>query len=329
LSDLWQAGLAWSSRGLDAEPWPADIADLFPVRILPLALARRLSIGADWTVRADGPWEVGAVPTRWPGTLRTLYLGGSSAGTGGLVVADAVSRLRAELDVLTQELSELELELATAQEEIAGFTHRYHSLVGSRLASLDELQAQFAARRAAAEPHDLEAGRDAEAARARAEQSHQESRRWTCENPEAPRPFVPNGDLKKLYRQLAQKIHPDRARDEADRTWRTQLMSEANRAYRAGDAAALAEVLALWREGTRPGAAAETDAERLASQVAAHKRRIADIEGELNRLFGSKLYELFTAAQIARRAGRDLLQEMAARLDADLAAARARLTPVS
>jgi hypothetical protein len=106
-------------------------------------------------------------------------------------------------------------------------------------------------------------------------------------------------------------------------------MSEANRAYRAGDAAALAEVLALWREGTRPGAAVETDAERLASQVAAHKRRIADIEGELNRLFGSKLYELFTAAQIARRAGRDLLQEMAARLDADLAAARARLTPVS
>ena len=27
---------------------------------------------------------------------------------------------------------------------------------------------------------------------------------------------------------MAQKIHPDRADDEADRAWRTQLMSEAN-----------------------------------------------------------------------------------------------------
>jgi len=150
-----------------------------------------------------------------------------------------------------------------------------------------------------------------------------------AQTPDAARAFAPTGDLKKLYRKLAQKIHPDRARDEADRAWRTQLMSEANRAYRAGDQTGLAEVLSLWQEGSGTRAEPETDTQRLAGQVAALKRRVAEIEGELNRLFGSKLYELFTAAQIARRTGRDLLQEMALRLDADIEAARARLAPVS
>jgi hypothetical protein len=35
----------------------------------------------------------------------------------------------------------------------------------------------------------------------------------------------------------------------------------------------------------------------------------------LQRLFGSKLYELFIAARQARRQGRDLLTEMAEKLD--------------
>lgn len=330
LQDVWQECLAWSSRGLDTEAWPSRIAELFPVRILPLALARQLSFTADWVVRADAPDDPAAVRP-WPGSLRTLLIGddATTRAFGGLIVADAASRLRAELEVLNQELSELELELATAQGEIADFTRRYHSLIGSRLAALDELQAELAARRAAAEPGDLEAGRAADAARARAEQSRQESQRWADQTPDATRAFAPTGDLKKLYRKLAQKIHPDRARDEADRAWRTQLMSEANRAYRAGDQAGLAEVLSLWQEGSGARAEPETDTQRLAGQVAALKRRVAEIEGELNRLFGSKLYELFTAAQIARRTGRDLLQEMAQRLDADIEATRARLTPVS
>jgi len=57
----------------------------------------------------------------------------------------------------------------------------------------------------------------------------------------------------------------------------------------------------------------------------AFARRIAEIERELNKLFGSKLYELFTACNIARRVGRDLLEEMATRLDADIAGVRAQL----
>lgn len=325
---LWQASLDWSGRGLDREPWPDGLLQLFPVCVAPLRLCRRLALSGDWAVL------VGVAPDRaaeaWPGAASTLWLieavGGAPELRSGLpAVADPVAQLRAQLELLTQELSELELELATAQAEIAGFNRRYHDLVGGRMAELDQLQAQLASYRAATMPEDLDARQDAEHARCRAEQSRRESERWRADPRASAGTFSPSRDLKRLYRSLAQKIHPDRARDETDRAWRTQLMSEANRAYREGDEAGLHEIFSLWQEGAGQRQARDTDAERLGAQVDTLKRRIAAIEGELNRLFGSRLYELFTAAGIARRAGRDLLEEMGARLTAQIEQARRQL----
>lgn len=324
-ADLWRLCLAWSQRGLDDEPWPEEVATLLPVRILPLALAQRVATASDWVIVTDPARMPAAAPVPWPGAQRTLALGAPGAG-GRLATTDPLIRQRAELEVLGQELSELELELATAQAEIAEFTRRYHALIGTRMAMLDELRAEAATRQSEAEAADAEAGLDAEAARQRAERSRRESEGFErILREDQPRPFAPSGDLKKLFRKLAQKIHPDRAESESDRAWRTQLMSEANRAYQAGDEAALLEVWALWQEGGAQRAARETGDGELAGQIARLKKRIADIETELNRLFGSRLYELFTATNIARRAKRDLLQEMADRLDADIAAVRASL----
>ena len=322
---LWRQCLAWSQRGMDEEAWPAGLETLFPIRILPQALAARLTEASDWVI-LTAPARLPADLCRaWPGALRTLALGAEAAG-GSLTGVDPAARQRAELDVLTQELSELELELATAHAEVAEFTRRYHALIGSRMAVLDELRAELAAHQAAADAADTEACAAAAAAHERAEETRRDSSRFEQIVRETSRPFAPSGDLKKLFRRLAQKIHPDRADNESDRVWRTQLMSEANRAYQAGDQAALLEVLALWEEGTEFRARRESDGDILSAQLARLKRRIAEIEGELNRLFGSRLYELFTATNIARRAKRDLLQEMADRLDADIAAVRGQLS---
>jgi hypothetical protein len=322
---LWQECQAWSQRSLDNEPWPEDLALLFPVRILPLELARGLATPSDWVVAFHQGQVPASTTVAWPGAQRTLCLG-TVGRTGKLATADPHARQRAELEVLTQELSELELELATAQAEVAEFTRRYHAQIGTRMAALDELNAEIAARRAEAEEADADARLDADAASRRAEQSRRESEHFEhMLREDRPRAFKPSGDLKKLFRKLAQKIHPDRAESEPDRIWRTQLMSEANRAYQAGDEAALLEVMALWQEGSARRAERETDNDQLTSQIARLKKRIADIERELNSLFGSRLYELFTATNIARRAKRDLLQEMADRLDADIAAARTQL----
>jgi hypothetical protein len=321
---LWWKCLGWSNRNLDSEPWPEGLEALFPVRILPLALARRLTVDSDWVVLVEPQGLSAGMHRAWPGAQRTLLLGASAAETF-LSAPDPAAGLRAELEVLTQELSELELELATAQAEIGEFTRRYHALIGTRMSTLDDLRAELAARLASEDETDIEAGQAAETARTRADQTQRESSRLEELARETARPFAPTSDVKKLFRKLAQKIHPDRARSEPDRAWRTQLMSEANRAYQAGDESALLEVLALWQEGNRQQPLQEDDRDLLASQLARLKRRIAAIEGELNRLFGSRLYELFTATHIARRTRRDLLQEMADRLDADIAMARTNL----
>jgi hypothetical protein len=321
---LWRQCLAWSQRGMDDETWPVGLETLFPVRILPQELATRLTEPSDWVI-LTAPSRLPADLCRaWLGAQRTLALGADVAG-GALAGIDLAARQRAELDVLTQELSELELELATAHAEIADFTRRYHALIGTRMATLDELRAELAARQAEADAADTEACEAAASAHERAAQTRRESSRFEQIVLETARSFAPSGDFKKLFRRLAQKIHPDRADNEPDRVWRTQLMSEANRAYQAGDEAALLEVLALWEEGTVSRAKREADGDMVSGQLARLKKRIAEIEGELNRLFGSRLYELFTATNIARRAKRDLLQEMAERLDADIAAVRGQL----
>lgn len=329
----WHASLDWCARSGDRDSWPENFAPLFPVRFAPRTVAESLVSGtSDWVVLIEPRAHAAPPLTPWARATATLLLTGTLTGAAAMVPVDEQARLSIELELLGQELAELELELATAQAEIGDFTRRYHEQVGRRMAELDALQAEVALRRAEAAPDDDHQRQAADAAWTQAGRSHEENRRFTgqdraTETPNATREFRASTDVKKLYRQIAQKIHPDRARDEADRAWRTELMAEANRAYRNADREALQEILASWQESLHAASARPANGTRsaLAMQVARLRRRVTEIESELNRLYGSRLYELFAAAKVARRQGRDLLQEMADRLDGQIAAIRAAL----
>ena len=330
---LWRSCLAWSARGLDRETPPAAIGSLFPVRIGPWALAERLAAPADWVMLIQSGQLPDTVRTPWPEARCTLMLAtGFVSGVTSLVVVDETIRLRAEIEVLAQELAEMELELATAQGELAGFTERYHALVAGRIADLDRIQAALAQVKMQRAPDDPALDMAARQAAARAQQTRRESAAYGNRDASGElateQVFKPSNDLKKRFRQLAQKIHPDRACNEADRAWRTQLMSEANRAYRAGDTRSLDEVFALWLEGQHgnrsplsgavPSAPTSAGVDALVAEVTRIRQRLAAITAELDRLYGSKLYELFAAARVVARQGRDLLQEMAQRLDGQI-----------
>jgi hypothetical protein len=222
-----------------------------------------------------------------------------------------------ELAQLTQDVAELELELATAQAEMGEFSRRYYDLVGRRMVELDGIQARLAREQAERQPEDSAIRAEAQEKEGKAEQSARESASFAHAAADEPAAFRPSADVKRLFRQIAQKIHPDRALDEADRVWRTHLMSEANRAYRAGDDAALHEVAAMWHRGSPDSTAASAAAPvpTLVRHVERMRARLIEIERELQNLFASRLYELFVAARQARRQGRDLLCEMAAKLD--------------
>lgn len=316
---LWREAHQWVARN-DRSDWPERVADLFPARILPIAAYRSLrQKSSDITLlyRCDAPPELVAPP----GSLLHIGARADSPRHRSIKIADAELHLQMELAQLTQDVAELELELATAQAEVADFTRRYYDLVGRRMVELDAIQARLAREHAERAPENPGIRAAAEEKQQQAEQSAREGERFAQASADEPAAFRPSADVKRLFRQIAQKIHPDRASDEADRTWRTQLMSEANRAYRAGDETALREVAALWQEGRTDSPTenvAVAPAPTLVRQVERMRARLLEIQQELHKLFGSRLYELFIAARHARRQGRDLLAEMAEKLDATL-----------
>ena len=139
---LWQEAHRWVARN-DRSEWPEQVADLFPARILPIEAYRSLrQKSSDITLlyRCDAPPELIAPP----GSLLHVGTRAETPRHRSIVVGDADLQLRMELAQLTQDVAELELELATAQAEVAEFTRRYYELVGRRMVELDAIQARLA-----------------------------------------------------------------------------------------------------------------------------------------------------------------------------------------
>jgi len=239
--------------------------------------------------------------------------------------ARELEKKKAELASLEARLAERELDLATLQAELHSFEGTYLRVVGSRLAELDEIEAQIAEAESRNQPKDPEAQDRASQARAQA----QESARVVEAEQEAGKrePFTPSENLKKLYREVAKRIHPDLATDESERKRRHELMTEANRAYEEGDEARLEAILRDWEsspesvKGEGPGA----ELVRVIRKIAQVEDRLKVIDEEIAWLEESDLFRLKKEVDQAKEEGRDLLAEMAARVDQQVVEAQGRL----
>jgi len=156
-----------------------------------------------------------------------------------------LERKRLLLAELQARLAERELELATLQATGGAFERRYHRIVGARYVELDRLLAELAGLEAQACPTDRRASERASEA---AEQAQQSEREFGEGDDLPARAFQPSDDLKRLYLDLAKRFHPDLVSDEESRARRTVLMAELNRAYAAGDEAAMHALLDRWHD---------------------------------------------------------------------------------
>ncbi|MBI2322112.1 MAG: J domain-containing protein [Chloroflexi bacterium] len=237
-----------------------------------------------------------------------------------------LGRKRAELAALEATLAQRELDLATLQGELQAFERRYLRIVGLRLAQLDELQARIAEAEAARRPRDPGAEERASRARAQAQESAEAAGQAREPGPEDAR-FEPSEGLRKLFREVAKQVHPDLATDDAERARRTRLMAEANDAYRAGDEARLQAILSRWEASPEAvkGEGVAAELVRVIRKIAQVEERLRAIDAELARLKATDLYQLKAKVDEAEQQGRDLLADMAAAVDDDIAAARTRL----
>jgi hypothetical protein len=118
--------------------------------------------------------------------------------------------------------------------------------------------------------------------------------------------------MKKLYRQLARRFHPDTAVDEADRDYRTQMMMAINAAYAAGDREKLRE-LSEAPDAGQPLDYAHGDqkmAETLLREVTRVRRRLEEIKQELTRLEKHESAKMMKKMVQAETDGRDYFAEI-------------------
>lgn len=237
-----------------------------------------------------------------------------------------LQRKQQALETIELQLAEREVELRELEVEVLGFERTYMEKVGVLYARLDEALAEAARWQALVHPEDDDAQHAAEAARQQADTSAQAVKDNADE--ENPAPLTPTEEVKKLYRDLAKLIHPDLTLDEVERERRTELMAEANRAFRDGDIARLQTILHEWKSSpeTVRGKDSVSELVRTIRKVAQAERRLKAIEEDLGWLHESELRRLQQLAEKAEYEGRDLLAEMAEHLTQQINEAEAILT---
>lgn len=225
------------------------------------------------------------------------------------------TQLRAQINQIEQEIAVAELELAQLNGELAEFEAEFDRRVGPALQQLTELEAEVS--------HYLQRIKQMRAEKRFGEGyqpvEDQFDAKWNRSrqpSPSVPPPAPPPLTavrLKKVYRELARRYHPDLAIDEADRAARTAVMTAVIEAYQAQDLAALLAI-AHPTEANKATAVvpppAVVAALGLEQQLKQAQDRLRHLQTRLQNFHHQPLVELSLESRLAARDGRDLLAEM-------------------
>jgi hypothetical protein len=261
----------------------------------------------------------------------------SRRGGGALSSSQQLARLRRQIAAAEAALVEREAELAELRVEVASFELRYETLVGRKLAALKEVEASIAACRKQLETYRRWGAKgpptcwDGEAY---VPVDEQYRRTWRDPVPPGPS-FTPPAelatqsaakqDLKALYRQLCRRFHPDLTQDPAERAWRTEMMAAVNAAYAAQSRTELEALAATPHHGAEREAVGAGRLEALQDRLTYLRRKLREVEGEIDALTHSPLMEMRLEVTLAERQGQDLLAEMGAEVERDLERKQAEL----
>jgi hypothetical protein len=251
---------------------------------------------------------------------------------------EELHRKKARLAELEVQLADRELDLASLLADLINFERRYLETVGRRYAVLDDLKFKIAEAGARQDPAHKEATENARQARRNADESARAAAQYT---PTPERLAVESGasydkrerseSLRNLYRQAAKLLHPDLTLDGDEMKRRHRVMAELNDAHRRGDENRIRAILREWHaspenvQGDGPGA----ELVRVIRKIAQVEKRLAAIAAEIADIRKRELYKLNVQVEEARAKGRDLLQELAEKIDKEILEAKQELKKAS
>ncbi|MFA7059976.1 MAG: hypothetical protein WC156_04070 [Pedobacter sp.] len=228
-----------------------------------------------------------------------------------------LDRKRSELASVQSRFAEREREFTVFKAEIRIFEHVYEEILGTRIAELEEFEWQL---------NGLLGAQDVTTVTGASE--HDEAfgfphyRTDLLDDDD-----LPQKSLKNLYREVAKAIHPDLASDEEQRLRRQELMAMANHAYEMGDRSVLEDILCDWELGpdmlSGPGVAMELV--RVIRQIARVQQNIHAVNRQIEELKTTDIYCFKHRVDEALSDGIDLMAEMAATVEIDIAKIRNRL----
>lgn len=236
--------------------------------------------------------------------------------------------LEHKYQLLAQVKSDLKLrerDYSRLRSEIRVFEQVYEDILGIRIQTLEDLEWQLK-------------GLLGETVAAASSESLNQSPSYThfqhttdlLDDDEAPQDAA-NLSLKSLYRGVAKAVHPDLAADECERLRRQELMALANEAYQTGNRQVLIDLLSEWEQApVSYGSETEIALElvRVIRQLAAVRQNIHAVTRQSEELKQTDIYRFKLRVDDALADGIDLLAEMAAAVDLDIARIRRRLTTV-
>lgn len=225
--------------------------------------------------------------------------------------------LRQRLELARDELIEAEADLAEQESELDFFERVFDRRVGRLVDQLAQLDAEIEQYRQALQLQvNFETyGSDHVPVEEQYRQRWDPPQKNDENNGLQERNEVNEKELKRLYRKLARRFHPDLASDPVERTYGTEMMAALNEAY---GARSLVEMSALAAEPARQFARdaqiGQTEDQMLSAlqqELDQIERRIREIKFKMSNIHHHDSVELSLKAKLAQRVGRDLLGEMA------------------
>ncbi|MFF4642349.1 hypothetical protein [Streptomyces sp. NPDC001389] len=194
------------------------------------------------------------------------------------------ARLERAVRAAEQALIEFEIAVETFRVEVENFSRLHHQKLGPMYARLDELDALIAEAKAArsGDPEDLRRAREARSLVMPMPGVDELFHDWLgsdgisddaaamlTDRPVRPPERVrPSEEVRRLYRELVRRAHPDLAQDETERARRDAFIARVNAAYGRGEEQLLRELAEEWDAGPVPTqAAAPGESEELYARL--------------------------------------------------------------